>query len=273
MTRQTEHASGFAAAVQPITTSTRIETDARGIDSGWVEIPLPGPHALRIKGYRAHPAGQANRPAILVVQEVFGVHEHIQDVVRRLAKLGYYAIAPELFHREGDVSGLPIEAIRPLVSRIADSDVLSDLDATLAFAEKEKADVSRAGLTGFCWGGRIAWLYAAHQPLLKAAVAWYGRLQGEATANQPRFPVDVAAALKAPVLGLYGGADAGIPVETVNALQSKLEAAGSESRIRVYPEAPHAFFADYRPSYRAEAAQDAWLRLQDWFRIHLGSPA
>jgi len=266
-------AAGFAAATQPIAVSTRIHTDTQGIHAGWAEIPLPDPEFPRLQAYRAAPIAQAHHPVILVVQEIFGVHEHIQDVVRRLAKLGYYAIAPELFHRQGDVSGLPLEAVRALVPKVADSEVLADLDSTLAFASGEGGDASRAGLTGFCWGGRIAWLYAAHQPRLKAAVAWYGRLQGEATANQPRFPVDVAARIKTPVLGLYGGADAGIPLISINDIDIRLKAAESPSQIHVYPDAPHAFFADYRPSYRAEAAEDGWHRLKDWFRIHLGAPA
>ena len=266
----TPHAK-FADAVLPIAASTLIETDSLGIEAGWTEIPLASPQDERMKAYQAYPSGQSGLPIVLVVQEIFGVHQHIQDIVRRLAKLGYYAIAPELFHRQGDISGLPIEAIRAITPKIADSDVLADLDATLAFAGNEKGDLSRAALTGFCWGGRIAWLYAAHQDSLKAAVAWYGRIQGEATANQPRFPIDLALELKSPVLGLYGGADAGIPVATVDALREKLERTGSASRIHVYPDVPHAFFADYRPSYRAAEAEDGWVRLQEWLRIHLGN--
>jgi carboxymethylenebutenolidase len=207
---------------------------------------------------------------ILVVQEIFGVHEHIKDITRRLAKLGYLAVAPELYARQGDVSKLAsIDEIREkVVSKVPDAQVLADLDAAVAWAGENGGDLSRLGITGFCWGGRITWLYAAHQPRLKAGVAWYGRVKGEASELNPKHPLDVAAELKAPVLGLYGGQDQGIPADTVEELRAAIQAAGGKSEIHVYPDAPHAFHADYRPSYRKAEAEDGWRRLQQWFKAH-----
>ncbi|NQV09855.1 MAG: dienelactone hydrolase family protein [Cyanobacteria bacterium] len=207
-------------------------------------------------------------PVVLVVQEIFGVHAHIQDVCRRLAQQGYLAIAPSLFERQGDVSSLPdIASILPVVSLVPDDQVLADLDATVAWVGADaRANISRLGITGFCWGGRITWLYAAHNPRLKAGVAWYGRLSTPATTLQPLVPLALARELKAPVLGLYGGQDEGIPLEAIEAMQQALQAAGSSSRIVIYPDAPHGFHADYRPTYRPEAAADGWLRLLEWFR-------
>jgi carboxymethylenebutenolidase len=258
---------GFAAAAQPIAATTRIETDASGLDAADVGVHSLG---VTVPAYRAYLSGRPRRPVVLVVQEVFGLHEYIRDVVRRLAKLGYYAIAPSLFHRQGDATGLTsFDAIRALTSKVPDAQVLADLDSCVTFAESEGADADKLGITGFCWGGRVVWLYAAHQPRLKAAVAWYGRLQGDKTANQPRHPLDVAGELKAPVLGLYGGADAGIPLESIKAFEARLQAAGSPSQIHVFPEAPHAFHSDYRPSYRQAAAEDGWKRMQEWFEKYL----
>jgi carboxymethylenebutenolidase len=203
---------------------------------------------------------------VLVVQEIFGLHEYIKDVARRFAKLGYVAVAPDLYHRQGDVSRLPtIDAIREVVVKVPDAQVLSDLDACVAWAAQNGGDDRRFAVTGFCWGGRITWLYAAHQPKLKAGVAWYGRLVGDATALQPKYPVDVARELGAPVLGLYGGQDNGIPLEAVEKMRTALATAKSPSTIHVYPDAPHAFHADYRPSYRKADAEDGWKRLQEWF--------
>jgi carboxymethylenebutenolidase len=257
-------AERFATAAQPVVADTVIVTDAQGLEEGLVEIPTSGGV---IPAYRAAPAGGRDLPIVLIVQEIFGVHEHIRDVTRRFAKLGYLAIAPELFVRQGDVAKLPsVEAIREVVAKVPDAQVLSDLDATLAFAERTGGDGKRVALTGFCWGGRIAWLYAAHQPRLKAAVAWYGRLEGDRTELQPRFPRDVLGSLKAPVLGLYGGQDQGIPLASVNAVQADLEKLGSPSRIFVYPEAPHAFYADYRAAFRPQAAEDGFARLRRWFQ-------
>jgi len=206
---------------------------------------------------------------VLVVQEIFGVHEHIKDIARRLAKAGYLAVAPDLYARQGDVSKLAsIDEIRPIVATVPDAQVLSDLDAAADWAGRNGGDPARLGITGFCWGGRIVWLYAAHNPKLRAGVAWYGRVEGPATGLQPKNPVDLAAALNAPVLGLYGGADAGISNEGVDRLRAALEAAGKPSRIHTYPEMPHGFYADYRPSYRKPAADDGWMRLIAWFRQH-----
>lgn len=257
-------AAGFALAVQPVSAKT-ITTDSKGLVAGAVKIPVK---EGAIPAYRAAPAIGGNFPIVLVIPEIFGVHEHIQDVARRFAKLGYLAIAPELFVRQGDVSKLStIEAIRPIVSKVPDAQVLSDLDATVNWAIRSaKGNVNRLGITGFCWGGRITWLYAAHNPKVKAGVAWYGRLVGDSTALTPKQPIDIAATLVTPILGLYGGQDTGIPLESVEKMRGRLKSSPSKSEIIVYPNAPHAFFADYRPSYREAEAKDGWKRLQAWFK-------
>lgn len=261
-------AVGFAAAVSPVAAQTAITTDTKGLIAGEVKIPVADGE---IPAYRAMPDKAGPFSVILVVQEIFGVHEHIKDVCRRLAKEGYMAIAPELYVRQGDVSKLSDikEIIGNVVSKVPDAQVMSDLDAIVAYAGKTgKGDTERLGITGFCWGGRITWLYAAHSPLLKAGVAWYGKLVGEASALTPRHPVDLAAELKAPVLGLYGGADTGIPVETVERMRTACRDAEKTCEFVVYPDTPHAFNADYRPSYRAEAAKDGWSRMLAWMRTH-----
>lgn len=259
-------ASGFAAAVQPIASQTQIVTGTEGLAAGEVAIPT---REGEMAGYRAMPAGRKDLPVVLVVQEIFGVHEHIRDLARRLAKAGYLAVAPELYERQGDVSKLAgMDEIRPIVAKVPDAQVMSDLDAAADWAAKNGGDPARLGITGFCWGGRIVWLYAAHSRRLKAGVAWYGRVEGAATELQPRNPADVAGALAAPVLGLYGGADAGIPNESVERMRAALKAAGKPSEIHTYPDAPHGFNADYRPSYRQQAAEDGWKRMLDWFRGH-----
>jgi carboxymethylenebutenolidase len=260
-------AAGFALAVQPVSAQT-VTTDTKGLTVGEVKIPTGDG---QIPAYRAMPATGGPFPVVLVVQEIFGVHEHIKDVCRRFAKLGYFGVAPELFARQGDVSAIgdPKEIIAKVVSKVSDAQVLTDLDATVGWAKASgEGNVARLGITGFCWGGRIVWLYAAHSLQLKAGVAWYGRLTGDRTELQPKYPIDVAAALKAPVLGLYGGADQGIPLGTVEEMQKALKAAGRPSEIIVYPDAPHAFHADYRQSYRREPAEDGWKRLQQWFKKH-----
>jgi carboxymethylenebutenolidase len=259
-------ATGFALAVEPISAQV-ITTNRQGIVAGEVKIPVKDG---TIPAYRALPATGNNFPVVLVIQEIFGVHEHIQDVCRRFAKLGYLAIAPELFVRQGDVSKLSsIDEIRPIVAKVPDAQVLSDLDATVAWARKSgKGNTNRLAITGFCWGGRTTWLYAAHNPNVKAGVAWYGRLVGESTELTPKHPVDIAATLKVPVLGLYGGKDTGIPLDTVEQMRDRLKGSSSKSEIIVYPDAPHAFFADYRPSYREKEAKDGWQRLQAWFKQH-----
>ncbi|MBE8966080.1 dienelactone hydrolase family protein [Nostocales cyanobacterium LEGE 12452] len=257
-------ATGFALAVQPISAGV-ITTDAKGLVAGAVKIPVKDGE---IPVYRAAPATGENFPIVLVLQEIFGVHEHIQDITRRFARLGYLAIAPELFVRQGDVSKLSnIDEIRPIVAKVPDAQVLSDLDSTVEWAKKSaKGNGEKLGITGFCWGGRITWLYAAHNPQAKAGVAWYGRLVGDANELQPQYPVDVASKLTVPILGLYGGKDTGIPLDTVEQMRDRLQSSSSKSEIFVYPNAPHAFFADYRPSYREKEAQDGWKRLLAWFK-------
>lgn len=259
-------AMGFALAVRPIWAET-IVTDAAGLTAGEIRIPVPGGD---IPAYRAMPSEGRSFPVVLIVQEIFGVHEHIKDVCRRFAKLGYLAVAPELYARQGDVSKLSdIDEIRKVVSKVPDAQVLADLDAAVAWAKATRqGDVDKLGITGFCWGGRIVWLYAAHSVQLKVGVAWYGRLVGKASDLQSKYPINVAASLKAPVLGLYGGNDQGIPLETIEQMRAALQAAKSPSEIIVYPDTPHAFYADYRASYRKEAAEDGWNRLQEWFKQH-----
>jgi carboxymethylenebutenolidase len=264
--------TGFALAVSPVAASA-LTTDSDGLEAGEVKIPTS---AGDIPGYRALPSKPKGKvPVILVVHEIFGVHEHIKDVCRRFAKEGYYAIAPELFARQGDVSKITDfkEIISKVVSKVPDAQVLSDLGAALAFAKKDPhVDASRLSITGFCWGGRIVWLYAAHQPALKAGVAWYGKILGDKDDLHPRNPTDIVAELKAPILGLYGGKDQSIPVDTVQqqaqALAASSNASAKASSIHIYPDAGHAFFADYRPSYQQESAEDGWKRLNDWLKTH-----
>jgi len=210
---------------------------------------------------------------VLVISEIFGVHEYIADTARRLAKAGYYAMAPDLFFRQGDPSmyGEMAKLMAEVVSKVPDAQAMADLDACVAHAQSEGADASRLAITGFCWGGRITWLYAAHQPKLKTGVAWYGRLVGKATATSPKHPLDLVGQMKAPVLGLYGGQDTGIPVKTVEDMKqalAKVAGPASKSEFVIYPDAPHAFHADYRPSYRADAAADGWKRMLAWFKQH-----
>ncbi|WP_029629757.1 dienelactone hydrolase family protein [Zavarzinella formosa] len=259
-------AAGFALSTQPVAAET-ITTDATGLTAGEVKIPVKDG---TIPAYRAVPDKGGPFPTVLVVQEIFGVHEHIKDVCRRLAKLGYLAIAPEMYARQGDVSKLELqEIISKVVSKVPDAQVMSDLDATVEWAKKTgNGDTAKLGITGFCWGGRVVWLYAAHNPNLKAGVAWYGRLSGagKATELQPKYPIDLAGEVKAPVLGLYGEKDTGIPVKDVEAMRAALKKADKPGEIVVYPEAPHAFFADYRPSFRKEAAEDGWKKLKEWFK-------
>jgi carboxymethylenebutenolidase len=264
--------TGFALAVTPIAASA-LTTDTEGLVAGEIKIPtstgdIPGYRALPLK-----PKGKV--PVILVVHEIFGVHEHIKDVCRRFAKAGFYAIAPELFARQGDVSKISDfkEIMSKVVSKVPDAQVMSDLDASVAFAKKDPhADTSKLSSTGFCWGGRIVWLYAAQQKSLKAGVAWYGKLVGEKDELHPKLASEVVPDLKAPVLGLYGGKDQGIPVETVQqqaqALAASSNSAAKASSIHIYPDAGHAFFADYRPSYHQESAEDGWKRALEFLKAH-----
>ena len=259
-------ATGFALAVRP-TWSATVVTDSTGLTAGEIRIPTTDG---AIPAYRAMPSEGGPFAPVLVVQEIFGVHEHIKDVCRRFAKFGYLAVAPELYARQGDVSTLSeIDEIRKIVAKVPDAQVMEDLDAAAAWIRTSgKANIEKLGITGFCWGGRIVWLYAAHSTQVKAGVAWYGRLTGKANDLQPFHPLDIAAGVKAPVLGLYGGSDQGIPLESVEQMRKALQAAERPSVIIVYPDTPHAFFADYRPSYRKEAAEDGWSRLLRWFKQH-----
>jgi len=264
----TSLSAGFALAVHPIQEQTKITTDATGLTAGEVKIPAPDGE---IPAYRAMPAKGKNFPVVLVVQEIFGVHEHIKDICRRFAKVGYLAVAAEMYARQGDVSKLTdINAIMPIVGKVPDAQVMSDLDATVAWAKKNNGDTSKLAITGFCWGGRIVWLYAAHNPNLKAGVAWYGRLAPpppeRANPLQPKYPLEIVKDLKAPVLGLYGGADQGIPNDTVEQMQKALKEANKPSEIKLYPDTPHGFHADYRASYRKDQAQDGWNLLLAWFK-------
>ncbi|MGE3821142.1 MAG: dienelactone hydrolase family protein [Isosphaeraceae bacterium] len=262
----TSLAAGFALAVQPVSAQT-ITTGTEGLEAGEVKIPVKDGE---IPAYRAAPATGGPFPVVLVVQEIFGVHEHIKDICRRFARLGYLAVAPELYARQGDVSKLTdFPEILKIVSKVPDAQVMADLDAAVAWAKGTgKAETTRLGVTGFCWGGRIVWLYSAHNPAVKAGVAWYGRLVGPTEELHPRNPIDLVGELKAPVLGLYGGADNGIPVESVEKMRAALKEAGKPSEIVLYPDTPHGFHADYRPSYRKDKAEDGWKRLLAWFKQH-----
>ena len=259
--------AGFALAVQPIQAQTQITTNTNGLVAGEVKIPVKDGE---IPAYRAMPAKGKNFPIALVVQEIFGVHEHLKDICRRFAKAGYLAIAPEMYARQGNVANLPMNQIMPIVSKVPDEQVMSDLDSAVAWAKKNGGNTARLGITGFCWGGRIVWLYAAHNPNLKAGVAWYGRLvpppPDRANPLQPKHPIELVKDLKAPVLGLYGGKDGGIPTETVEQMRKALKDAGKPSEIILYPDAQHGFHADYRPSYNKEDAQDGWAKLLAWFK-------
>ena len=267
---KTSLGAGFAAAVLPVWAQT-ITTDTRGLTAGEVMIPVAGGE---LPAYRAMPAAGKNLSVVLVVQEIFGVHEHIKDVCRRFAKAGFMAIAPELYARQGDpakFSDVPT-LVRDLVSKVPDAQVMADLDATVAWAAGNTGDPGSVGITGFCWGGRITWLYLAHNPKVSAGVPWYGRLVGNATPNTPLHPIDVAASIRQPVLALYGGADTGIPNETVYRMMAALQTAGNKSsQLVLYKDAPHAFHADYRPTYRKEAADDAWRRTVAWLRSNASS--
>lgn len=263
-TQKTPH-DGFAPAVSPVASTTLI-TDSADIISGETSVPTQGEN---MPAFHAKPRHASDPlPVILVVQEIFGVHEHIRDICRRLAVEGYLAVAPELYFRQGDPTDyhdIPT-LFSELVSKVPDTQVLADLDHVANWASRHGGDMRNMGITGFCWGGRITWLYAAHNPQLKAGVAWYGKLLGDKTMQQQKHPVDIAVDLNAPVLGLYGGLDDSIPQESVETMRQALRAANSNSEIVVYPNAGHAFNADYRPSYHEESAKDGWQRMLMWFR-------
>jgi len=258
--------TGFALSMQPVSADT-ITTDTKGLDAGEVKVPVKDGS---IPAYRAMPDKGGPFPTVLVVQEVFGVHEHIKDLCRRLAKLGYFAIAPELYARQGDPSkytDIPA-LISEIVVKVPTEQVVSDLDATEAYAKSTgKADTAKLAVTGFCWGGGATWMYAAHNPDLKAAVPWYGSDRKISDIIQ-KNPVDIAGSVKCPVLAFYGGQDQSIPQETVDKRQGACKAAGKTCEAKVYPDAPHGFNADYRPSYRADDAKDAWARMLAWFKEH-----
>ena len=260
---------GYAAAAAPLMAQTAIKTSAEGLDVGDISYTVDG---FKVPAYRAAPAGKKGLPVVLVISEIFGVHEYLADTCRRLAREGYMAIAPELFARQGDPSeyGEMAKLIAEVVSKVPDAQVMADLEGALAWAGQNGGDPARAAITGFCWGGRITWLYAAHGPV-KAGVAWYGRLVGSPSALMPKQPIDIAPILKAPVLGLYGGEDSGIPLDTVDKMKAALaqgSAAAKASEFVVYPDAPHAFHADYRPSFRQGPAEDGWKRTLAWFKAH-----
>ncbi len=265
---------GYAAAVLPALAQTAIKTSSQGLTTGDTTFDVNG---FAVPAFYAKPAQGKNLPVVLVVSEIFGVHEYIADVTRRFAQAGYLAIAPELFARQGDPGEYNEMAklIQEVISKVPDAQAMADLDGAVRWAGANGGDVNRVGITGFCWGGRVTWLYAEHSPTLKAGVAWYGRLTGEKTVQTPSHPVDNVAQLKAPVLGLYGGQDTGIPLDTVTAMQEALakeaargNAAAKASTFVVYPDAPHAFHADYRPSYRAADAKDGFERLLAYFKAH-----
>jgi carboxymethylenebutenolidase len=261
---------GYAATALPIMAQTAIKTPADGLTAGEVTIEVNG---FKMPAYRAAPAGKTGLPVVLVIQEIFGVHEYIADTARRFAKAGYLAIAPELFARQGDPTsyGEMAKLIAEVVSKVPDPQVMADLDATVKWAGANGGDLAKVGITGFCWGGRQTWLYAAHSKSIKAGVAWYGRLVGAQNELTPKNPVDVAASLNGPVLGLYGAADTGIPLDTLDKMKTVLatgNAAAKASQFVVYPDAPHAFHADYRPSFRKEPAEDGWKRALAWFKQH-----
>jgi len=260
-------AAGFALAVMPVSADT-ITTDSNGLVAGEVKIPVAGGE---IPAYRAMPASGGPFPTVPVVHEIFGVHEHIKDICRRLAKLGYFAVAPLLYSREGDVASMADtqQIIAKVVAKVPDQQVASDLDATVAWAKSTgKADATKLAITGFCWGGRQVWLYAAHNPSLKAGVAWYGPLESPKADIRPKNPIDLVNQINAPILGLYGGKDMGIPVAQIEQMRAALKTAGKPSEIVIYPDAGHGFNADYRPSYNPQAAKDGWNRMQSWFKDH-----
>ncbi len=257
-------ATGYALAVRPVEAAA-IATDTAGLVAGSVKIPTKDGE---IAAYRARPAHGGPAPLVLVVHEIFGVHEYIQDLCRRLAHAGYAAVAPDLYQRHGNVAEMSDvrEILGEVVAKVRDDQVLSDLDATVAWARASSAvDAGRRAITGFCWGGRIVWLYAAHDPGLDAGIAWYGRLEGDARPETPKYPLELAKQITTPVLGLYGGRDRGIPLASIEQMKAAMPA---NCEIVVFPEAHHGFHADYRPSYNEEAAKDGWRRLLDWLRKH-----
>ncbi len=259
--------TGFAAAVLPTLSQAAISTDSEGLEVGTVQLNIDG---QAVPVYRAQPKGASKLPVVLLVSEIFGIHHYIADIARRYAKLGYLVLAPDLFVRQGDATqyeSIP-ELMKAIIAKVPDAQVMRDLDACVAWAGEHGGDLSRMAVTGYCWGGRITWMYAAHNPKLKAGAAWYGRLVQDKNALQPQHPVDIAGELRVPVLGLYGGKDSGISLASVEQMKAGLAKGNSGSEIVVYPDAGHGFHADYRPSYVEADAQDGWKRCLDWFRRH-----
>ena len=265
---------GYAASAMPIMAQTAIKTSSEGLKTGETSYEVNG---FKVPAFYAAPAGKTNLPVILVIQEIFGVHEYIADTARRFAKAGYLAIAPELYARQGDPAKYAeiAKLMAEVVSKVPDEQVMADLDGAVKWAGANGGNIKKVGITGFCWGGRITWLYAAQSKNVKAGVAWYGRLVGSPSALTPKHPLELGAGLKAPVLGLYGGQDGGIPLTSVNQMKDALAEAGAKgnaaakaSEFVVYPAAPHAFHADYRPSYRKEAADDGFKRALEFFKRH-----
>ena len=259
--------TGFAVAALPVVAQNVIRTDGAGLISGTVMVKIDGQD---VPVYASQPEGKTGLPVVLVISEIFGVHEHIADMARRFAKQGYLALAPDLFVRQGDATKAPSmpELMKNIVGKTPDAQVMSDLDAIVAWARQNGGDTSRLGITGFCWGGRVTWLYAAHNPAVKAGVAWYGRLVGESTPITPQHPVDIAPTLKVPVLGLYGAKDTGISQESIATMKAALAKGSSKSEFVVYPDSGHAFNADYRPSYVAADAKDGYARCLAWFKAN-----
>ena len=259
-------AAGFAAACGPVSSSA-VQTSGEGLREDGVSIKASDGFAM--PAFVARPQAARNAPVICVVHEIFGVHEWIRDICRRLARQGYYAIAPDLFARHGDATRIADfkQLIGDIVSKAPDAQVLADIDAAFAWAGSHGGDGGRRGITGFCWGGRVVWLYAAHSAALDAGVAFYGRLVSDKTALQPLSVIEQVAVLKAPVLGQYGGLDKGIPLADVERMRAALKQAGKSppDDITVYPQADHGFMADYRPSYDEAAAKAAWSATLDWF--------
>jgi carboxymethylenebutenolidase len=260
--------TGFAAAVMPVAAQSVVKTDTTGLSVGQFDIEVKG---KKVPVYRAQPEGKTDLPVILVVSEIFGVHEHIADVARRFAKLGYLALAPDLFVRQGNPAAYPAiaDVMKEVISKVPDDQVMGDLDACLAWAKNNGGNVDKVGITGFCWGGRITWLYAAHNPKIKAGVAWYGRLVGDKSELTPEHPVDIAPTLKVPVLGLYGAKDQGIPLDSVEKMKTELAKGNSKSEFIVFQNSGHAFHADYRPSYVEADAKEGWSKCTAWFKKHL----
>ena len=260
---------GYAATAMPIMAQTAIKTSSEGLKTGEVSYEVNG---FKVPAFFAAPEGKSNLPVVLVIQEIFGVHEYIADTCRRFAKAGYLAIAPELFARQGDPTkyGEIAKLIAEVVNKVPDAQVMADLDGAVKWAGANGGNLDKVAVTGFCWGGRITWLYAAQGPV-KAGVAWYGRMVGTSNELMPKNPIDVAAMMRAPVLGLYGEKDGGIPLDTLEKMKVVLAtgtAASKAAQFVVYPDAPHAFHADYRPSYRKEAAEDGFKRCLEWFKTH-----